>query len=155
MAEDILKEISELDSSKAIQATDIPVKVIKDSSNFFAEQISAYSMNLSLRKKCHIYWRKSSWKTSFFVHCLWEFIKATLSILWQYLIKVSVQFLKRVWHEKLLINDAWGFKRSRWQKQSTWSIANRSVKTIRLPFSWFVNVKSSSFNLLQEYISNR
>ena len=42
MAEDVLKEISVLDSSKAIQATDIPVKVIKDSSNFFAEQISAH-----------------------------------------------------------------------------------------------------------------
>ena len=36
------KEISMLDSLKAIQATDIPVKVIKGNNNFFAEQICAY-----------------------------------------------------------------------------------------------------------------
>ena len=37
--EDLLKEISMLDSSKDIQATDIPVKLIKSNSNFFAEFI--------------------------------------------------------------------------------------------------------------------
>ena len=40
--EDTVKEISMLGSSKAIQATDITVKVIKGSSSFFAEQIYAY-----------------------------------------------------------------------------------------------------------------
>ena len=40
--EDALKEISMLDSSKAIQATDIPGKVIKGNSNIFAKQIYAY-----------------------------------------------------------------------------------------------------------------
>ena len=33
---------SVLDSSKFIQATDIPVKVIKENSNFFAQEICAY-----------------------------------------------------------------------------------------------------------------
>ena len=37
--EDLLKEISMLDSSKDIQATDIAVKLIKSNSNFFAEFI--------------------------------------------------------------------------------------------------------------------
>ena len=35
--EGALKEISMLDGSKAIQATEIKVKVIKSKSNFFAE----------------------------------------------------------------------------------------------------------------------
>ena len=55
MAEDVLKEISVLDSSKAIQATDIPVKVIKDSSNFFAEQISAhFNESITAKKVSHL-----------------------------------------------------------------------------------------------------
>ena len=40
--EDPLKKISMLDSSKAILATAIPVKVIKGNIIFFAEQIYAY-----------------------------------------------------------------------------------------------------------------
>ena len=36
------KEISMLDSSKVMQATDIPVKLIKGNSNFFAGQICLY-----------------------------------------------------------------------------------------------------------------
>ena len=40
--EGALKEISMLGGSKAIQATDIQVKVIKSKSNFFAEQICTY-----------------------------------------------------------------------------------------------------------------
>ena len=39
--EDALKEISMLDSSKAIQATDKPVKAINGNSNFFAERTCA------------------------------------------------------------------------------------------------------------------
>ena len=40
--EGALKKISMLDGSKAIQVTDIQVKVIKSKSNFFAEQICTY-----------------------------------------------------------------------------------------------------------------
>ena len=47
--EDALKEISMLDSSKAMQATDIPVKVIKTYSNSFVEQICPY-FNESISK---------------------------------------------------------------------------------------------------------
>ena len=39
---DELKEISILGNSKVIQSTEIPIKVIKRNSNFFAEQICAY-----------------------------------------------------------------------------------------------------------------
>ena len=47
--EDALKEISMLDSSKAIQATDKPVKAINGNSNFFAERKCAY-FNESISK---------------------------------------------------------------------------------------------------------
>ena len=46
---DALKEISMLDSSKAIQAPDKPVKAINGNSNFFAEQTCAY-FNESISK---------------------------------------------------------------------------------------------------------
>ena len=46
---DAFKEISILDSSKAIKAPEIPVKVIKDNGNFFAEQICPY-FNESISK---------------------------------------------------------------------------------------------------------
>ena len=49
--EDALKEISMLDSLKAIQAaTNIPVKVIKSNSNFLSEQICTY-FNESVAKE--------------------------------------------------------------------------------------------------------
>ena len=35
----VLKEIRKLSSKKAVQETDIPVKVLKENANFFAEQI--------------------------------------------------------------------------------------------------------------------
>ena len=49
--EDALKEISMLDSSKSIPATDIPVKTIKACSNFFAEQICAYFNEFISKRK--------------------------------------------------------------------------------------------------------
>ena len=48
--ENTLKEISMIDSSKTLQTIDIPVKVIKGNSNFFAEQICAY-FNESIDKQ--------------------------------------------------------------------------------------------------------
>ena len=40
--EDVLREIKMLDVSKAIQESDIPVKIIKANENFFAEAICFY-----------------------------------------------------------------------------------------------------------------
>ena len=48
--ENVLKEISMIDSSKIIQATDIPVKKIKDNRNSFAEITCAY-FNESIGKQ--------------------------------------------------------------------------------------------------------
>ena len=48
--EDAFKEINVLDTSKAIQAIDIPVKVIKGNSIFFAEKICPY-FNESIGKE--------------------------------------------------------------------------------------------------------
>ena len=43
--EDVLTEIKVLDVSKAIQESDIPVKIIKTNENFFAEAICVYFTN--------------------------------------------------------------------------------------------------------------
>ena len=54
--DDVLKEISMFDSSKAIQATDIPVKVIKDNKVitviFLQNKYGLISMNLLVKKNC-------------------------------------------------------------------------------------------------------
>ena len=54
--DDILKEISMFDSSKAIQATDIPVKVIKDNKVitviFLQNKYGLISMNLLVKENC-------------------------------------------------------------------------------------------------------
>ena len=52
--EDALKEISMLNSSKAIQVTDIPLKVIKDNSNFLQYKYAHFSMNLSAKENFQI-----------------------------------------------------------------------------------------------------
>ena len=49
MKEHVLEEIQMLDSSKAIQESDIPVKLIKENSDLFAEIICKY-FNESLEK---------------------------------------------------------------------------------------------------------
>ena len=46
--EDVLTEIKMLDVSKAIQESDIPVKIIKANENFFAEAI-CFCFNKSLK----------------------------------------------------------------------------------------------------------
>ena len=52
--DDVLKEISMFDSSKAIQATDIPVKVIKDNKVitviFLQNKYGLISMNLLVKE---------------------------------------------------------------------------------------------------------
>ena len=52
----VLKEISMFDSSKAIQATDIPVKVIKDNKVitviFLQNKYGLISMNLLVKENC-------------------------------------------------------------------------------------------------------
>ena len=52
--DDVLKEISMFDSSKAIQATDLPVKVIKDNKVitviFLQNKYGLISMNLLLKE---------------------------------------------------------------------------------------------------------
>ena len=54
--DDVLKEISMFDSSKAIQATDIPVKVIKDNKVitviFLQNKYGLISMNLLVKENC-------------------------------------------------------------------------------------------------------
>ena len=54
--DDVLKEISMFDSSKAIQATDIPVKVIKDNRVitviFLQNKYGLISMNLLVKENC-------------------------------------------------------------------------------------------------------
>ena len=54
--DDVLKEISMFDSSKAIQATDIPVKVIKDNKvitvTFLQNKYGLISMNLLVKENC-------------------------------------------------------------------------------------------------------
>ena len=54
--DDVLKEISMFDSSKAIQATDIPVKVIKDNKVitviFLQNKYGLISMNLLVKQNC-------------------------------------------------------------------------------------------------------
>ena len=54
--DDVLKEISMFDSSKAIQATDIPVKVIKDNKVitviFLHIKCGLISMNLLVKENC-------------------------------------------------------------------------------------------------------
>ena len=78
------------------------------------------------------------------------------------MIKVSVRFWKRIWHAKLLINDAWFLKWCHWQMQSIWSVVNRSLKNILLSLSWLLTAElyacdldMSSLNLLQDYLANR
>ena len=51
--ENSLKEISMLDSSKAIQATDIPVKVIKENCNFLQYKYALISMKLLVKENFH------------------------------------------------------------------------------------------------------
>ena len=51
--ENALKEISMLDSSKAIQATDIPVKVIKGNCNFLQYKYALISMKLLVKENFH------------------------------------------------------------------------------------------------------
>ena len=46
------------------------------------------------------------------------------------LLKIRYGFRKRAWRAKLLNDDAWILEKYHWQKQSTWSIANRPVKSI-------------------------
>ena len=54
--DDVLKEISMFDSSKAMQATDIPVKVIKDNKVitviFLQNKYGLISMNLLVKENC-------------------------------------------------------------------------------------------------------
>ena len=52
--EDALKEISMLNSSKAIQVTDIPLKVIKDNSDFLRNKYALFSTNLSVKENFQI-----------------------------------------------------------------------------------------------------
>ena len=59
------------------------------------------------------------------------------------LLKHQHGFRKRVWHAKLLINDARVIKKCHWQKQRAWSIANRPVKIIGLSWSRFVSHKTT------------
>ena len=125
--EDALKEISMLYSSKAIQATDIPVKVRKDNSNLIAEKICAY-FNESISKENFLNCLelanitlgfKKGARTSknnygrvsilpIFSKIFDKLLQKQVLVLFNNIlsIKVSVRFLKRECHAKLLINDA-------------------------------------------------
>ena len=50
--EDAIKEVSLLDSSKALQTTGLLLKVIKDNSIFFQNKYAFISINLLIKKNC-------------------------------------------------------------------------------------------------------
>ena len=86
--EGALKEISMLGGSKAIQATDIQVKVIKSKSNFLQNKYALISMNLSAKENLKLF-EIIQYHACFQEGCRYfkTFTKST-SFLQQYLIKV-------------------------------------------------------------------
>ena len=57
---DITKEINILESLKAIQKTDLPVKLLKDTKNFFATYITKYFNNSLKSAKFPNSWKLAS-----------------------------------------------------------------------------------------------
>ena len=54
-ADDVLREINNLDNRKAIQSTDIPVKILKQNTDIFGSYIFTFLMYVLIKVRFHLY----------------------------------------------------------------------------------------------------